>query len=520
MSEYLIYNRGYETTYQKGDIVEIRSDGYWENRGFNTNVFKVLSIPDDSLVADISPFFETPTQLLKKRTYNIDITSLNFINGKYEEKDKTKINLFKKEVKEYLGIYKYVRSGATGLGTGEDWTNAYTTLPDNLIRGVIYYIATGAYGPKVFNDTENGTEEIIIKKATVSDHGPATDYKTDYLQGQAIFQQLDSCSTGTAIFEFNEGYYVIDGSFWLGFKFYTNTSDIDSLFLVVDTTYLGRVFENLFIMNSEVEHKGCDNTDGGGRGFQVHSQAKTNNCLIKECYFHDIPGIPIYFYNSSNGIVENCYVARNHNDAVYHGEGIQTGGHCPDFIIRNNIWEDIEGTAFIVAGSGWKVYNNIFFYSATYPNTGQSGSGIGMGIVTINGGEISGDCRVCHNTAYNLQGTNAGFNGNGFENNLVYNNIWANCARVRWINGIIDYNYFLNNIDIASGDGSNNQIDTIDIFEDAISNNFKLIRNTLNGVILTQDINCNYETDIVGVDRTTNDRGAYQFAEEVILVTN
>ena len=33
----------------------------------------------------------------------------------------------------------YIRAGATGLGLGTDWINAYTAIPATLIRGDTYY---------------------------------------------------------------------------------------------------------------------------------------------------------------------------------------------------------------------------------------------------------------------------------------------------------------------------------------------------------------------------------------------
>jgi hypothetical protein len=37
----------------------------------------------------------------------------------------------------------YVRAGASGNGSGADWTNAYTDLPGSLTRGDTYYVAAG-----------------------------------------------------------------------------------------------------------------------------------------------------------------------------------------------------------------------------------------------------------------------------------------------------------------------------------------------------------------------------------------
>src|SRR5215470_3950389 len=51
----------------------------------------------------------------------------------------------------------YVRAGATGSGTGADWTNAFTDLPASLVRGDLYYVAAGTYKPHLFGDSDSGT---------------------------------------------------------------------------------------------------------------------------------------------------------------------------------------------------------------------------------------------------------------------------------------------------------------------------------------------------------------------------
>jgi len=510
MSELLIYNRNYETIYEKGDIVEIQPDGYWTSeRSFDDNAFKVISIPGVEVQDCTGPLYNAGS-MIKKRIYNVDTSFLDFTDNIAEIEKLEELKIFEKEIKSYTGTYKYVRADATGSGTGDDWNNAYTDLPSELTRGTTYYVASGIYGPKIFNDAEDGTTEIIIKKATVAEHGPASDWLTDYGKGQAIFQQLDS-HTGFSVFEFNEGYYTIDGLFEHGFKFYTNTSDVDAVISVIDTGWAGRIFYGITLNNLEIQHKGCDNSNGGGRGFQVHSQARVNNFSMRNCYIHDIPGICLYFVNSDDGIIENCHIARNHSDGVSHGEGIQVTGDCSNFIIRNNIWEDIEGTAAIMAGYDWKVYNNVFFYTSGYPNAGQSGDGLGMGIVALIAGALSGNCKVYHNTSYNLQGINVGFNGSEKTGNLIYNNIWANCERIRFLYCSQDYNYYLNNLDLDYGLSSNNQIDTVNIFKDIQKNDYSLTRSTDSGVDLVTDTDCNYEIDIEGTIRINKDRGAYEF---------
>lgn len=45
--ELLIYKRDYQTSYKKGDIVEVREDGFWLSgaRGYNKEAFIVVQVP-------------------------------------------------------------------------------------------------------------------------------------------------------------------------------------------------------------------------------------------------------------------------------------------------------------------------------------------------------------------------------------------------------------------------------------------------------------------------------------------
>jgi hypothetical protein len=85
----------------------------------------------------------------------------------------------------------YVRAGATGAGTGADWTNAYSTLPASLTRGATYYVAAGTYGGYTFNGAASGTTPITVRKATIADHGSSTGWLDSYGQGAATLSSLD-----------------------------------------------------------------------------------------------------------------------------------------------------------------------------------------------------------------------------------------------------------------------------------------------------------------------------------------
>ncbi|MBF0227743.1 MAG: hypothetical protein HQK76_20025 [Desulfobacterales bacterium] len=106
----------------------------------------------------------------------------------------------------------YVRPpGQTyGTGDGSSWSNAFSNLPKNLIRGSKYYMAFGDYdlGPFTtyyeyhsFNDPEEDELYIGIYKATQQDHGTDQGWNSSLGAGNAHLGTIS----------FTTGYYVIDG---------------------------------------------------------------------------------------------------------------------------------------------------------------------------------------------------------------------------------------------------------------------------------------------------------------------
>src|SRR5262249_909636 len=60
---------------------------------------------------------------------------------------------------------RYVRQGATGSGSGADWSNACTDFvgscaSSSLIRGATYYVADGNYAARAWNTGTSGTSVI------------------------------------------------------------------------------------------------------------------------------------------------------------------------------------------------------------------------------------------------------------------------------------------------------------------------------------------------------------------------
>ena len=102
---------------------------------------------------------------------------------------------------------RYVRVGATGTGSGTDWTNAYITLPSTLIRGDTYYIADGLYGGYNFNTPVSGQQYIYIKKATPKDHGTDIGWVDSYGDGQALFK-----AAGKGALQFSTSFWQLLGN--------------------------------------------------------------------------------------------------------------------------------------------------------------------------------------------------------------------------------------------------------------------------------------------------------------------
>src|SRR4029077_7578035 len=163
---------------------------------------------------------------------------------------------------------KFCRSGATGNGSGSDWTNAVTTLSalnTVLTRGEIGYVAkgTGIYGGATLNKAAAGATPITIKRATVADHGSGTGWVDSY-DGQGGIN---------ATLVFSTGYWVWDGVTWNGFKLNCNAEAG------------GGGGGSIYITgtNVEIRHTHLYGTFSGGDGHSLTTGAA--NTLVSDCFF-------------------------------------------------------------------------------------------------------------------------------------------------------------------------------------------------------------------------------------------
>ena len=70
----------YNSRYQRGDIVEVREDGYWDQRGFNKNAFAVVRVEGINPEKYLMEPQMNGDSIIKRRKYNVNTDRVTF-NG-------------------------------------------------------------------------------------------------------------------------------------------------------------------------------------------------------------------------------------------------------------------------------------------------------------------------------------------------------------------------------------------------------------------------------------------------------
>lgn len=405
---------------------------------------------------------------------------------------------------------KFVRAGAAGTNDGSDWNNAYPALPASLVRGNTYYLADGSYSDYTFDDANNGTSVITIKKATASDHGSDTGWASTYGDGQAVFSKW---------YVYTD-YYVFDGQVrnadW-------RTGGVNQYGITAANTRLdnggGTGGDNLTFRYIDIHGGGRDT----GKGDDViYGLTGNTNVTFQNCALRDSDRtIFLMRGNWQNLVVDHSYMARNASTPAIHGELLSmTDSNGVTF--SNNVIEDIEGTA-IFAGlnnglaSNWKIFGNTFTHTAAFVAMGRYPTHTGgiTGIVFC--ANDSSNANTCNNflyynnTAVNIQGLWSGVIIQKGTGNVVQDNIWYNSVRTGSTDGTAAGNLYINTI--ADGDTSASKAvctSNCSIFVSPANRDFHLNTATATGTALTAP----YNTDPDGVTRGSDgtwDRGAFEF---------
>lgn len=412
----------------------------------------------------------------------------------------------------------YVRAGATGANNGVDWNNAFSTLPAELIRGVTYYVADGSYGAYTFDDAANGVSVITIKKATVLDHGTNVGWSTSYGDGAAVWNGWE---VARPYYNFDGATRAADWKSGYGFRVVTGGKYGINLFYGGSSTA-----QHITIRYTEVQGQGLDNSihDDG-----IYSPLGCHHVRIQSCYVHDVGRVPILTGFSLDWLIEYSLIARNSSDPAFHAEGLASTADS-GFIIRHNIFEDIEGTGFIVClnrGSGinicsnWEIYGNVFMYSEGNPFNRE---GVGDGAIAVINQQVAQNWKVYNNSFINIGQGPVGISarvivgGDGQTGNAnvqIYNNFWwrtdpANHVLSGCVGCESRWNRYDQTTHLIEADQQDNPTANTTTFINYAAKNFRLTSPTAGGTSLSSPYNFDMNGNVRGLDGVW-DRGAHEF---------
>jgi hypothetical protein len=257
------------------------------------------------------------------------------------------------------GADHFVRAGASGAGDGSDWTRAWTTLPDELVRGDTYYVAEGAYGTYAFDDAEAGDEVITVRKATADDHGTDAGWDDAFGRGQASWEQ----------WTFSAGRYVLDGvtgsgdvGSSYGFHLAPSTCDLTGDY------HLAEFGTNPDCSHVEFRHiffESCGSTDPYcTNGIKSNSYLGENTGSVIARNFFYGSAVHLVLYHWHDTVVEYNFFDENWSSSSCHGEQVTFGGNSDDVVYRFNIHRN-SATGGLAVHEGdnnrWRVYGNIFY---------------------------------------------------------------------------------------------------------------------------------------------------------------
>ena len=338
----------------------------------------------------------------------------------------------------------FVRQGATGSGNGSDWNNAFPQVPTTLVRGNTYYIADGNYLGLNFDDPVSGSTFIIIKKAIESDHGTDVGWDPSFGDGQAIF---------SAHLWFRSSFWILDGQVrnndgrsGHGFKV-SNAGGSDPV-AALRIGDFGLAVSDITVQFVEVEGTSSIDDTFNDAGIRLLGNL-TTNILISRCYIHDVGQDLMLIRGADNVTVEHSIMAYNDSSPTAHGQGISASENMNNFVVRHNVFEDIEGTSYIAtpgvnktgagASSNWYIHGNVFWFNCANP---RNRGGVGQGpIGVINNMELNGDFFIFNNTFINFRDSTCRNGGNtnpqiAVSSSIiggdfrVQNNLWYFCDAV------------------------------------------------------------------------------------------
>ncbi len=417
----------------------------------------------------------------------------------------------------------YIRAGASGSNNGNDWTNAYTSLPSTYTRGDTYYIASGTYeGNWSINSAESGSTWTYIRKATGAGHGIGTGWNDSYATGPAVI------NGSLAI---NNSYIEVDGvtgsgNSGHGIKVNHSTCANDGNVIHLET---GK--SHIHLHHIEAAGSGFNYGATGCDGLYQNNQIATGDVQVSFSWIHEVTRNGVTLGNhqgtgwsdaSLGFLFENNRLERTGGctDPIIHGQGVQAGFITTQsyHVYRNNVFIDILGSANIAyldntTNSNILIYNNIF--ASTDRPTYWSSPGV---IWSHDLGTTMTGMGIYNNTFYNLRVAQIQIWPVG--SNESKNNLWINCDITAGHTGVLSQNnaYYGNVGDGVPLGETGQQNETSMPFVNAAAFDFRLVTGA-KSIDSGASLSSYFTTDIMGTSRpqgTKWDIGAYEGAYESI----
>lgn len=406
----------------------------------------------------------------------------------------------------------YVRQGASGTGSGNDWTNAYTSLPSSLTRDHVYYIADGSYSGYTFDDANDGTKIVYIVKATESDHGTDTGWDSAYGDGTAAF---------TGAWRFTTDYWTVDGVTGGGPGDWGGTPQWDSAYgfqiTETDASTPAVSFGNNQGTDADfvtLRHfKTIGMANGNSNGGTAANDALafypgSGNNRVSYAWLHEAGRCPIFMPPSTGEtLLEYLYITRFWADLDPHGETAAIDNPSAQITIRWSLITWTASTGGIQFGMDSEVQASLHVYGCVFYMKGDGnmhGNGYVLG---------SWDAGHPHNVFfYNntvIDGIDPVFysQGDGHDYN-VSNNLFYNSDDPGYSGDMDhDYNHYINTGGTHS-ESNGTSAASGDPFEDYESHDFRTTSNTTAGTNLGSP----YNVDMYGRTRSTWTRGAIEYA--------
>lgn len=421
---------------------------------------------------------------------------------------------------------KYLRAGASGSGSGDDWTNAYASVANavsGLSRGDTLYVADGAYGSASWSTAESGTTQITVKKAIAVDHGTETGWDSGYGDGTSDFTRW--------IFTVGQGYWTLDGQVgaWAdslygvpaipgyvqhGFRVQRNTVS-DGIGSVLSA---GGGVAGLTIKHTEACYTNTPRTSGQWSGSSSIIGSNFPTSLLEDCWLHDA-GSVITQQRGGDCIFRRCVLERNGHG---HVSGDEAGQHSEiaslsDTPGGNNIyflecwirdWRSTGGLMIMENEHENVRAINCIFQDTGYWDTSTEGTG-GNGAFSANsaGDVVSAFCYHC--TFINLRYDAKLFTSGTITAAAIKNCLFYNCGTVNFGSAPVvhDHNWFFDNTTNSEANGIEG---TGDPFVDLADLDLALADDIGTG----EDLGADYSMDFGGIARTRWSPGAWEFVAD------